>query len=80
MSTDTEGPVADKRVPACSKLNAMHAGYFSPIKALPLGVPTSFCKGNGGLCNPVPRPWFLGSPLPLPVGLCLQAGFPASVP
>ena len=53
---------------------------FFPQLRLALGVPTSFVKRNGGLVNLVPRPWFLESALPLPLGLCLQAGFPASVP
>jgi len=33
MSTGTEDPVADKRVPACSKLNAMQAGRL-PASAM----------------------------------------------
>ena len=53
MSTGTEDPVADKRVPACAKLNAMRAGGLQPSDIERVGIDRRYIGearsgGSGG--------------------------------
>ena len=58
-------------------------GFFLFFPQLRLALRGSyfFCSKDLVVCpTQFLDPRFLGCPLPLPLGLCLQAGFPASVP